>query len=214
MYVPRHFAETRIEVLHAFVRAHPLATIVVGDADGLSADHVPLTLRADQGPQGSLLGHVARANPLWRRAGDGRDCLVVFHGAQHYISPNGYATKHDDGRVVPTWNYEVVHAEGRIHAVDDAARLRALLEELTAEHERSQPIPWRVDDAPADYVAALVKAVVGIRIEITALVGKFKLSQNQPARNRDSLIADLQGRDDPRSREMADAIARHARREE
>lgn len=212
MYIPKHFLESRIEVLHAFIRRHPLATICVGDGSGLEADHVPLTLRSEPAPHGVLLGHVARANPLWRKAGDGLDCLVVFQGPQHYISPGWYATKVETGRVVPTWNYEVVHAQGRIRAVDDPAWLRALLEELTTEHERLQPQAWHVSDAPNDYVDAMVRAVVGIRIEILGLVGKAKLSQNQPEANQHSLIESLRAKGDWSASQMAEAIADRASR--
>ena len=207
MYIPKHFLESRLEVLHAFIRRHPLATICVSDGSGLEADHLPLTLRSEPAPHGVLLGHVARANPLWRKAGDGLDCLVVFHGPQHYISPSGYVTKAETGRVVPTWNYEVVHARGRLCAVDDPVRLRVLLEELTAEHERQQPHAWHVSDAPGDYIDALVRAVVGLRIEILDLVGKSKLSQNQPDANQRSLVETLRAKGDSSALQMADAIA-------
>jgi len=207
MYIPKHFLESRFEVLHAFMRRHPLATICVDGGSGLEADHVPLTLRSEPAPHGVLLGHVARANPLWRKAGDGLDCLVVFQGPQHYISPNWYATKAETGRVVPTWNYEVVHVRGRILAVDDPVRLRVLLEELTTEHEQSQTQAWHVRDAPNDYIDAMVRAVVGIRIEIQGLVGKSKLSQNQPDANQRSLVEALRARDDSSALQMAEAIA-------
>jgi transcriptional regulator len=212
MYIPKHFLEARIEVLHAFIRRHPLATICIGDASGLEADHVPLTLRSEPAPHGVLLGHVARANPLWRKAGDGLDCLVVFQGPQHYISPGWYATKAETGRVVPTWNYEVVHVQGRVRAVDDPVWLRALLEDLTTEHERLQPQAWHVSDAPNDYVDAMVRAVVGIRIEILGLVGKAKLSQNQPESNQHSLIESLRAKDDSSASQMAEEIANRASR--
>jgi transcriptional regulator len=213
MYVPKHFAETRPDVLHAFMREHPLAAIFVSDRAGLAADHVPLTLRTAGAPHGVLLGHVARANPLWRKAGDGLDCLVVFQGPQHYISPGWYATKADTGRVVPTWNYEVVHVTGRISSVDEPGQLRLLLDELTEEHERTKAVPWHVSDAPDDYISALVQAVVGIRIEILGMIGKAKLSQNQPASNRHSVVEAPHARDDPSSAGMADSIVKRTTRE-
>lgn len=208
MYVPTHFAVPELEALHRFLRAHPFAAIVI-HADGvLSADHIPLLLQAEPAPNGTLLGHVARANPLWRHAGKGVPCLVVFRGVEHYISPNGYASKTQTGKVVPTWNYEAVHVNGTIRAVDDRAWLRRFLEALTVEHERSQPKPWRIDDAPADYIETMLGAVVGIEIAIERIVGKAKLSQNQPSANRHSLIAALRASDDPASKAMADAIDR------
>lgn len=213
MYEPEHFAERRPAVLHAVLRAHPLATLVVHDADGLVADHVPLLLR--EAPDGgvTLAGHVARANPLWRKAGGaGIAALAVFQGVQHYISPNGYASKAGDGRVVPTWNYVVVHATGVLRARDDGPWLRQLLVDLTAAHEHGEPRPWRLDDAPPDYIDRLQGAVVGIDLAVTALAGKSKLSQNQPDANRVSLAAFLEHRGEPAARAMAEAIRAHAPR--
>jgi transcriptional regulator len=207
MYLPSHFEETRSEVLRAFMREHPLGTIVVSDGGSLSADHVPLHLRPDQGPRGTLIGHVARANPLWRKAataGDGGlDALVLFQGTQHYISPGWYASKAKDGRVVPTWNYAVVHVHGRMKPMDDGAWLRGMLEELTGLHEAGRSPPWRMDDAPEDYVAKMMRAIVGIEIEILGLVGKFKLSQNKSAQDQDSMIHGLLADGSPEAAEMA-----------
>jgi len=209
MYLPNAFEESRAEMLHAFLRAHPLAAIVM-HADGeLCADHIPLILQPHPAPNGRLLGHVARANPLWRRAGDGAACLAVFRGVDRYISPNAYATKAQTGKVVPTWNYEAVHVNGTIRAIDDRAWLRDFLETLTHEHECTQPRPWRIDDAPADYIEAMLGAVVGIEITVQRVTGKAKLSQNQPAENRRSLIAALRSAGDASSVAMADAIELH-----
>lgn len=205
MYLPAHFEEQRAEVLHAFIRRHALATLVVDDGSGLSADHIPLSLRAGRSPA-ELVGHVARANPLWRKAGAGLDCLAVFQGVQGYISPNGYATKAESGRVVPTWNYEAVHVRGRISAVDDPVWLRGFLTELTAEHEAAQMRPWQLHDAPAAYIDQLLQSIVGIRIQIAGMTGKFKLSQNQPAANQASLIQALHAAGDHASLDMAMAM--------
>lgn len=210
MYLPRHFEETRSEVLHDFMREHPLATIVVSDAAGLSADHVPLHLRPGQGPHGTLIGHVARANPLWRKAAaaadGGLDTLVLFQGTQHYISPGWYASKAKDGRVVPTWNYAVVHVQGRLKAIDDAAWLRGVLEELTGVHEADRTPPWQMADAPADYIEKMMRAIVGIEVEILGLVGKFKLSQNKSAADRHSMIEGLHAVGSSDAVEMAEAM--------
>lgn len=215
MYLPRHFEETRSEVLQAFMREHPLATIVVSDAAGLSADHVPLHLRPGQGPHGTLIGHVARANPLWRKAAaaanGGLDTLVLFQGTQHYISPGWYASKAKDGRVVPTWNYAVVHVQGRLKAIDDAGWLRGVLEELTGVHEAGRTPPWQMDDAPEDYVAKMMRAVVGIEVEIHGLVGKFKLSQNKSVEDQDSMIHGLLADGSPEATGMA-SVMRSRRR--
>lgn len=208
MYVPSHFAVPQLDALHRFMRAHPFAAIVIQANGELSADHIPLLLQPEERLNGMLLGHVARANPLWRHAGEGVPCLVVFRGVEHYISPNGYASKAATGKVVPTWNYEAVHVSGTVRAVDDRAWLRCFLEALTAEHERSQAKPWKIDDAPADYVETMLGAVVGIEITIERIVGKAKLSQNQPSANRRSLTAALRASGDPASNAMADAIGR------
>lgn len=206
MYLPKHFEETRVEVLHRCIRAHPLATLVVGVGDALTADHVPLMLQADCAPPGKLLGHVARANPLWRAAATGIECLAIFHGPQHYVSPNWYATKARTGKAVPTWNYEVVHVHGTLRSIDDAGWLRAFLETLTHEHESGLERPWRIDDAPAEYIERMLGAVVGIELAVARIVGKSKLSQNQPIENRRSLVAALHERGDAASHDMADAI--------
>ncbi|CAM3537323.1 FMN-binding negative transcriptional regulator [Polaromonas hydrogenivorans] len=206
MYIPKPFEESRPEVLHQFIRQHPLATLIINDAEGLAADHIPLLLRPEAGPSGKLLGHVARSNPLWQKAGDGIPCLLVFHGIDGYISPNGYASKQETGKVVPTWNYEVVHVHGKVRAIDDPAALMDILQALTQTHEADQPAPWRIADAPPDYIERMLQAIVGIEVEIERIAGKAKLSQNQPGSNRQSLVNALQGRDDRASQEMAKAI--------
>lgn len=186
MYRPTHFAEDRVEVLHALMRERPFATLVTQGRAGPEADHLPLHLTSD----GRLQGHVARANPIWRNAAD-TDVLAIFHGPQAYVTPSWYATKREHGRAVPTWNYVVVHARGRLRAVDDADWLRRQLDELVECHESGFDHPWRIDDAPADYIERMVAAVVGIEIEIAELTGKWKVSQNQPAINRAGVVAGL-----------------------
>lgn len=208
MYLPKHFEESRPEVLHRFIQDHPLATLIVGGAAGLAADHIPLFLRRNVGPHGELIGHVARSNVLWQKAVEGIDCLAIFHGGDHYISPNWYNTKAQDGKAVPTWNYEVVHVQGKLFAMDDAVWLRECLTELTAQHEAAQPKPWKMDDAPSDFIAARMAAIVGIRIEIGSIIGKAKLSQNQVQQNRWSVIDTLRTAGDEASVQMADAIER------
>jgi transcriptional regulator len=193
MYLPKHFAETDIGVMHELMRAFPLATVVTQGADGLEANHIPLHLDALAGPNGTLRGHVARANPLAADATVNRKILVIFKGPDSYISPSGYATKAEHGKVVPTWNYAAVHAYGELRLIDDAEWLLTQLHTLTAEHEAGLPHPWTVDDAPADYIGKMLGAIVGIEISIDRLVGKWKVSQNQPAVNQASLIAALDG---------------------
>ncbi len=193
MYLPKHFAETDVGVMHELMRAHPLATLVTQGPDGLDANHIPLHLDAAAGPNGTLRGHVARANPLAADTTVNRKILVIFKGPDSYISPSGYATKAEHGKVVPTWNYTAVHAYGELRLIDDADWLLAQLHALTAEHEGGLVRPWAVDDAPADYIGKLLGAIVGIEIAIDRLVGKWKVSQNQPAVNQESLIAALDG---------------------
>jgi transcriptional regulator len=189
MYQPPHFAEQDPEALAALMRAAPLATLVRAGA-ALAADPVPLIAeRTDAGWR--LLGHVARANPLWREA-DGQPVLAVFHGAQAYVSPGWYASKAEHGKAVPTWNYSTVQAHGRLRAIDDPAWLRAFLERLTERHEEGRAAPWRVADAPADFIAATMRAIVGIEIEVARLEGKFKLSQNRSAEDSDGVLRGLE----------------------
>ena len=213
MYLPRHFAEEDLATLHTLVRAHPLGTWVTRGDDvegGVTADHVPFMLDADHGV---LRCHVARANPVWKRVAAAPDVasLVVFQGAEAYITPSWYATKREHGKVVPTWNYATVHVLGRHRVVDDKSWLRELVESLTARHEASQPQPWAVSDAPADYVEAMLGAIVGIEIEITSITGKWKVSQNHPAANQRGVAEGLQGIDTDESRAMATLVQQRMR---
>ncbi len=194
MYLPKHFAETRPEFLHAAMSAHPLASLITLSARGVEANPVPLLLRP---VQNQLHGHLARANPLWREHPEGADVLAVFTGAQAYISPNWYPTKQEHGKAVPTWNYITVQARGKLRVVDDASWVRAFLDDLTTIHEAGEPAPWKMGDAPPDYIDSMLKAVVGIVLEITELTGKWKVSQNQPVVNRAGVAATLTARGNP-----------------
>jgi len=208
MYLPRSFEETDPATIHAFVRASPLATLVTSSDDGLCADHIPLLLFEDEGGKTLLRGHVARANPVWRSIELRPDVLAVFQDAGRYITPSWYASKGDTGKVVPTWNYAAVHASGKATAIHDAPWLHALLTRLTATHEASRRLPWRVSDAPADYIAAQLKAIVGIEIEVQRIIGKWKMSQNRISRDIDGVIAGLRGLDDAQASAMAVEIER------
>jgi transcriptional regulator len=192
MYIPKHFAEDDVAEMHALMRARPLATLVSHGADGLNANHLPLLL-----VDGKLQGHVARANPLWQAGNVAGEVLVIFHGDDSYISPSGYATKAEHGKVVPTWNYAAVHAYGELRVIDDPHWIFAQISALTAANEVALPQPWAVTDAPADYIEKMLGAIVGIEISITRLLGKWKVSQNQPAVNQASLIAALEKAGDP-----------------
>lgn len=183
MYLPEHFAEDRPDQLHALMRAYPLGALVMHTAAGLDANHIPFELLAEQGAHGVLQGHIARANPLLQQITDGAPVLVIFQGPQSYISPNWYPSKHETHRQVPTWNYQVVHAHGRIHLRDNERFVRGQVARLTREHEAQAgpERPWKMTDSSADYISQMLAAIVGIEIEIERLVGKFKLSQNKAA---------------------------------
>jgi transcriptional regulator len=190
MYLPNHFDEQRPEVLQRLIHDAPLGLLVTHGSAGLQANSVPFLLDADAGPHGTLRAHVARANPLWRE-GAGREALVVFQGPQAYVSPGWYPSKAEHGKVVPTWNYVMVQARGTLRAIDDAAWLRGLVTRLTAKHEAAQVRPWAVTDAPPDFVDSMLRAIVGIEIELTALTGKWKVSQNRSAADRAGTAAGL-----------------------
>jgi transcriptional regulator len=206
MYLPAHFAESRVEVLQALMRARPFATLVTQGTNGPDANHLPLHLDANASPQGTLVGHVARANPLWRNAADSA-VLAIFHGPQAYVTPSWYPSKHEHGKAVPTWNYVVVHARGRLRVIDNADWLRRQLELLVDSHESGFTAPWRVADAPPDYIDKMLAAIVGIEIEITELSGKWKLSQNQPEANRAGVVAGLRGQESAEALAVADLVA-------
>ena len=190
MYQPKHFEQTDRAQIAALLRAHPLATLVHQSSTGLTADAVPLLFDVDEGAHGALRGHVARANPLWRDA-DGRDVLAIFNGPQGYVTPSWYPSKREHGKVVPTWNYAVVHAHGRLRAVDDARWLRAFVERLTTTHEGGRAAPWAVHDAPTDYIESMLRAIVGFEIALTRVEAKWKVSQNRAASDRDGVAAGL-----------------------
>jgi transcriptional regulator len=194
MYLPAHFAQPDPTTLHDLMRAHPLGTLVTQAGGQLDADHLPFELDATRGEHGVLQAHVARANPLWQRCPDGTPVLVIFQGAQGYISPNWYPSKHATHRQVPTWNYEVVHAHGTLSIHDDERFVRGLVARLTRRHEAAEPQPWKMGDAPADYLDTMLSHIVGIEVHITALVGKSKLSQNKDERDRLGAANALQSR--------------------
>jgi transcriptional regulator len=183
MYVPPHFDESRTEVLHDLIRQHPLGTLVTHGAGGLDANHIPFELLAGQGALGTLSAHVARANPVWQALADGDEVLVIFRAGDAYISPNWYPSKHALHKQVPTWNYRVAHAHGRIAIRDDERYVRGVVARLTRTHEAAQPAPWKMGDSAPEFIDTLLKAIVGVEIEITHLAGKFKLGQDEEARD-------------------------------
>ncbi|HJV60521.1 MAG TPA: FMN-binding negative transcriptional regulator [Albitalea sp.] len=190
MYLPASFEETRTEVLHELLRRHPLGLLVTHGPGGLEANALPFLLDPARGPHGTLRAHVARANPVWREAAES-EAMVVFQGPQAYVSPGWYATKAATGKVVPTWNYVMVQARGRLQVKDDAAWVRRLVGELTTRHEAAMASPWKVEDAPPEFIDTLLGSIVGIEIELASLTGKWKVSQNRPAADREGVIQGL-----------------------
>ena len=184
MYVPAHFEENRKEVLHQLIAGFPLGSLVTVGPNGLDANHIPFEFDADKGQHGTLHAHVARANPVWQEAAERPDALVIFQGPTAYISPNWYPSKHEAHRQVPTWNYMVVHAHGRIAVRDDESFVRGLVARLTRKMEAGEPVPWKMGDAPADFISQMLGAIVGIEIEVTKLTGKWKLGQNKASVDR------------------------------
>lgn len=194
MYQPAQFAEHRPEEWHRLIREHPLGMLVTATASGLEAEHLPFVLEAERGPSGTLLAHVARANPVWRAVGEGDAVMVVFRGVQGYISPSWYPSKHEHHRHVPTWNYEVVHVHGRIRVLDDTNAVRGAVAKLTRQSEAGEPVPWKMGDAPADYLASELAHIVAIEIAIERIEGKRKLSQNRDERDFRNVVETLEQR--------------------
>lgn len=209
MYVPKHFEENDIGVLHALMRSHPLGAWVTHADGALAVNHIPFLVDPVEGQYGALVGHVARANPIWKSFSRETASVVIFQGPQGYITPSWYPSKHAHGKAVPTWNYAVVHAHGVPQAVEDAGWLLAHVTALSATHEATQAVPWQVSDAPRDYVDTMLKAIVGIRIPITAIKGKWKTSQNRSLPDKVGTIAGLDARGDDDSQRMAALVKRH-----
>lgn len=192
MYLPPHFVEARADELRRVLVEHPLGALVVNGPNGLDANHVPFEFDAGTGPRGILRAHVARANPVWKEVADGDEVLVIFRGAEAYVSPNWYPSKHEAHKQVPTWNYQVVHVHGRIRIRDDERFVRGLVARLTRAHEAGTgQTPWKMGDAPPDYIDSMLAAIVGIEVEIERIVGKSKLGQNKEARDRLGAAAEL-----------------------
>lgn len=192
MYIPKQFEETSIDVLHRLIQAKPLATLVTLRHGEVEANHIPLQL-ASTSELGVLSGHVARANTLWIDHPEDREVLVIFQGAESYITPSWYASKAETGKVVPTWNYITVHARGRLRVIHDPDWILSQLSALTDHNEAGFAHPWTVSDAPSEFTQRLLEAIVGIQIEITDLKGKWKVSQNRSDQDRASVISGLSG---------------------
>jgi transcriptional regulator len=191
MYLPKQFEETRTEVLHGLVRKRPFGTLVVMTSEGLSVDHIPFLIDEAPGPFGVLRGHVARANPILKSTLLDVDAVAIFQGPDHYITPSWYATKKETGKVVPTWNYVVVHAYGRPRFIDDEPWLRAHVNHLTQHHEGARDPAWKVSDAPEDFVSKIIGGIVGVEMSVARLSGKWKLGQNRPDADRLGMVDGL-----------------------
>ncbi len=209
MYLPAQFEESDTAVLHDLMRSYPLGAWVMHREGEMIANHIPFLLDESRGPRGTLLGHVARPNDALQCLAPDAPSLVIFQGPQAYISPSWYASKRQHGKVVPTWNYAVVHAHGVARAVDDPAWLLDLLTRMTVMHESAQDVPWKVSDAPPDFVHHLVQSIVGIEIPIDTLTGKWKVSQNRPDTDKLGVAAGLRARGDTLSRAMAALVNSH-----
>jgi len=211
MYLPRHFSEERIDVLAGMIAAHPFATLVSLGDDGLVATHLPLLWDPQPAPFGTLRGHVARPNPQASATHSGRDALAIFHGPHAYVSPSWYPSKREHGKVVPTWNYVVVHAYGPLTLIDDADWLRAFVTRLTDREESAFAAPWRVTDAPEPFVAQMLKGIIGIEIPVRRLEGKWKLGQNRPAADSEGTIDGLRASGDADAGAVAAEMAARRR---
>lgn len=207
MYIPRANEETRLEVLHDLIESHPLASLVTIASSGLFASHLPMVLERKSATRALLKGHLSRANKQWQDFQPGVQALAIFSGPEHYISPSWYPEKKETGKVVPTWNYAVVHVYGHLSVVEDPAWLMEHLNALTTVHEASFPAPWKVSDAPADYVASLIKGIVGVELPIERIEGKWKASQNHPERNRIGVVEGLERLNTPESLAMKALVA-------
>jgi transcriptional regulator len=186
MYQPPHFIETRQDVLHGLIRAHPLGLLISNGQDGPIANAIPFLLDADVGPNGKLRAHLAKANPQWRLLADNptSPVLVVFQGADAYVTPSWYETKRETGKVVPTWNYAIVQVRGMVRVIDDAQWIAQQISDLTLSQEGAREAPWAVTDAPPTYIQSQIKGIIGLEIEIAEISGKWKVSQNRPVADR------------------------------
>lgn len=208
MYNPSHFREERLPVLHEAIRQARLCTLVTLGSAGLDASHIPVLLAEDEGESGTLYGHLARGNQQWKQIDGGIQALAIFVGPDAYITPSWYAEKARNGKVVPTWNFVTVHAHGTIEFFEDPVRLLDLVTKLTDRHEGKRAEPWAVADAPADYIQAHLKGIIGFRLPIARLQGKWKLSQNRSAEDQQGVVTGLRAEGDVPEAVVADLMAR------
>jgi len=208
MFQPTPFQEQRIPVMHDLMRAHPFASLISYGSDGLSADHVPLVVHESGSEHGTLRGHIAKANPLGKSVDAAADVLAIFQGPHHYVTPAWYVSKQEHGKIVPTWNYAVVHAYGPMRVIDDADWLLAQVQSLTSQHEAGRNQPWAVNDAPTNYIEKMLRGIVGLEIPISRLSGKWKVSQNKSDADREGVAKGLKEEATTSALQMVDLIAR------
>jgi transcriptional regulator len=211
MYQPPHFREDDLAVQHALIRGQPFGLLISAGASGPVANGIPFHLDTTGGGKGRLQSHVARANGQWRDIPDGADVLVVFQGAHIYVTPSWYQTKRETGKVVPTWNYAMVQVRGPARIIDDPAWLRAQIEALTRGQEDRRAEPWAVGDAPETFIASQIKGIIGIEIDIAEIEGKWKVSQNRPAADRNGVVEGLAASEDTDAAVMAELVRRYGR---
>jgi transcriptional regulator len=209
IYLPESHEETNLATLHALVRAHPLGAWATLCNNELTVNHLPFVVRDGGGPYGTLVGHVARANPVWSAFAAHVPSIIVFQGAEAYVTPSWYPSKHAHGKAVPTWNYAVVHAHGVPRAIEDKDWLLTLVNELTDTHEARQALPWKVSDAPHDYLEQMLDRIVGIEMPIAKLVGKWKVSQNRPLADKLGVVAGLTAESSASAQAMAALVREH-----
>ena len=210
MFQPDHFRVDSLPPMHALMRARPLAALVSAGAEGLYATHLPTVLK-DDGPCGIIECHLARANPHWKTLAECSEALMIFQGADGYITPNWYPSKAEHEKVVPTWNYAVVHAYGRPEVMQEADWLRSHVAELTAQQEKGEARPWALTDAPETYIKAMLRGIVGFRFAITRLEGKWKMSQNREMQDRHGVAKGLAARRVGDDLEVAELVLHHAK---
>lgn len=208
MYIPHAFRQTDIQTMQSLVQAHPLGMLITHGPDGLVASQIPFLVYAE-GECGILRAHIARVNPQWKALADTAECLIVFQGEHGYVSPSWYAGKAVDHKAVPTWNYVTVHAWGKPRITEDTAWLHRQLDDLTRSQEGRRARPWSLSDAPQDYIAGMIRGIVGIEITVTRLEGKWKLSQNRADPDRQGVIAGLRDNEDAhRNPQLAGEVER------
>lgn len=206
MYTPKHFEETRLEILHELIYSHPLASVVTLRESELLVNHLPFLVDDTPGTHGTLRGHVARENPIWKEFSSTIESAFIFQGPEVYISPNWYPSKHIHGKASPTWNYAVVHAFGMPKIIEDRNWLLTLLNDLTDKQESSQALPWKVSDAPDDYTDKKLDRIVGIEVPISRINGKWKANQNLKRGDKLGVVAGLESQDSQVSHDMATLV--------